>query len=1230
MKTTVQPVPNWGKYLIILLFTFLWNLKGTAQSCAGFSFTYTTTESRCVATGTITINVTGGGGSYNYRAISATDTTEFTSTNVITALPPGSYKVIVQDVSVGGCGTIEQENVIVTGNYTSPNPTLVKKEVSCAGDDGVITVASVTGGRPPFTYTILPLSASNVGASNSTGIFTNLIPGEYSIQLEDSCGGLETRIITLLEHNWNVSSAVISRSSCDSADAVITLQDNKGNTNASGSAFAGYSYGLITPAGDTIWHTSRNFRFYIGHQLSGRVVAKDPCGNIFGRIWNVPANQVLTLGTVTTSNYRCDSTFTARISGSTGLTNPSFCLYNSSDVLISCNSTGTFNNLRYGSYCIKMTDECYDTTITRCFVSVPPRPSVAAVVEQSNFTCTTFTARINSRNNLTGATYCLVRNDGTTVACNATGTFTNVPYGSYCINIASNPRCYDTTIVRCFTAARPLPVVDAVRMTSNGCNTVVVDTVRGQSEAPANTFCLYYPDGTVICNNTGVFPNVPHGNYCIRSVSDCGDTSVPYCFNTQANLPSVGANVTRTNRTCSTFTAYINDTSRLVRPLYSLYDGNNNLLRSDSIGIFTNLPYGSYCIAVKNDASCYDTTFRRCFTESRPPINVDAEITQSNETCNSFRASITGTGLTNPTYYLLNTHNDTVATNTTGVFDNVAYGAYCIVIKDGCDTTIRVCQNLTALRGIALSADRSCVVNSSQIGAQMISPYSPYSYYYYHPDGRLVHSITNSWSSNPRVDLPSLPTGSQYKVVGVDNCGQKDSAYVSPAVNILSKSFSIRQKCPSGTWATGSGDLTITSSSNPFGRVTPKLIRKNGAVINGNFTTRNGNTYTFLDLGPATYVIEYTVNSCGTKAYDTVTVNPYAAPEPLQSPVYQCDNNSFSVNSIVINGIGPFTYEITGSVPATPSIVTGPQTSPFFAINTGIVYSRIDLRVTDACNIGRTNNAHILPLGNVVISSTSQCLYQDIVLSVDAIPNATYQWYKKTSATDSTLVGTGTTYSIPFMEEDDIAMYVCKTFVNNNCLTKLSYIDMKGDCGGITLPAPLQLSARKIAEGNQLSWNVEPGAKDIEYRLERKAEGEDNYTTIALIGARNGSLQPQYTFLDDQPGAGANLYRVKRTAAGKVSYSNTVTVSNKEYGVAVYPNPVKEQFTVTINNKVAANYRIALYSIDGGEVFHKQLYNITNMTTNYATPAGLAKGTYILRITNQSANTTENVKLLFQ
>src|SRR6188768_2997597 len=234
-------------YAFLLLLLFFDRLQG--QDCSTLSFTYATSESRCVATGSITVNVSGGSGDYNYKAIGPV-TTPVTSSNIITGLAPGYYSVLVTDLSTG-C-TKQIDSIYVAGSYSDPRFQLVKTDASCLGNDGTISVANQQFGRSPFTYTIIAPSPSNVGTSNSTGSFSGLIPGEYLIQLQDSCGGIQVRRITIENYNWWFDSVSVVRNGCDMADVFIRIKDNKGNINTSGSAFGGFIYGY-SDNGDTTW-----------------------------------------------------------------------------------------------------------------------------------------------------------------------------------------------------------------------------------------------------------------------------------------------------------------------------------------------------------------------------------------------------------------------------------------------------------------------------------------------------------------------------------------------------------------------------------------------------------------------------------------------------------------------------------------------------------------------------------------------------------------------------------------------------------------------------------------------------------------------------------------------------------------------------------------------------------------------------------------------------------------
>ena len=146
--------------------------------------------------------------------------------------------------------------------------------------------------------------------------------------------------------------------------------------------------------------------------------------------------------------------------------------------------------------------------------------------------------------------------------------------------------------------------------------------------------------------------------------------------------------------------------------------------------------------------------------------------------------------------------------------------------------------------------------------------------------------------------------------------------------------------------------------------------------------------------------------------------------------------------------MGPFTYEIIGSTPATPSILAGPQSSPLFNINNGTNYSLIRLRALDACGNASLADASILPLANDEIIATSNCFLQPTTLSVDSIYNSTYSWYKKTNITDadSTLIGSASSYYIPTVLPSDTGIYICHIEVNSGCVKRTYIYDLNASC----------------------------------------------------------------------------------------------------------------------------------------------------------------------------------------
>jgi len=1197
-------------YSILILFSCLCLNKALSQTCPSLTFTYISSESRCTSTGSITVTVTSGAGNYNYKVIGPIST-PFTSSNVITGLLPGNYQLVVRDIN-NNCENT-QANVVVQGSYADPRFLLNSTDVTCAGNNGTIDVYDVQYGRAPFDYTIVSPSPSNVGINNTTGHFTNLTPGEYAIQLRDSCGGIQVRRVTIESYSWWFENVDVTRVGCDSADVTIYLRDNKGNLNSGSLSFAGFSYGIVRSIGDTLWKSSKSFRFYIGTQRSVRFVAKDNCNNISAYTWNVPNGTKPALsGSVAFSNNSC-STFTASVTGQQNLVSPNYCLRDNSNVVIACNANGIFDNIPYGSYCITTTDNCYDTTVTRCFTQTKPTPGVAANITADTYSCTTFRASVTGQANLTNPNYCLYDNSNIQLACNTTGIFPTLTYATYTITIQNG--CLDTTITRNFTVAKPLPTLLNVSNSNGNCATFTATATGSNLVNPQ--YCLFDTSGNVIiCNTTGIFTGIANGSYCVRAVS-CGDSTNSICFSGTAPIPSVNNIVQISNKTCTSFKASITGQANLTNPQYCLYDDNNIELDCNSTGIFSLLPYGSYCIKI-TDTVCNDTVITRCFSASPPTPTINGTIAKSNLGCTTFTATVSGTNLTSASYILFDALNIPIDTNSNGIFTNLPYGAYCAEIHDGCiDTIMKVCGIFSLNQSVSVTSSKNCTFDYTSLQINFSNSVAPYTIKIYHPNGLLLRDTSTTNVSTTITSLPALSTGLKYKVVGIDNCGFKDSVQITPQATHITKLAIANSKCPSSTWQNGSGDLTVNCSSNLYS-VTPKIIYKNGIPHTLNYSSNIGTSFVFSDIEPATYVVEYTMQNCTGKLYDTVSVAPYSYPSQNNSAVYQCDNNSFSVGAVVTGGVGPYEYEIIGSLPTSPSINTSPQLSPVFAINNGTTYALIRLRTIDACGNATLNDVSVLPLQNIAVSANTTCLYNNVTLSVDAIPNATYRWYYKSTATDSTLLDDSIAYNIPFLEPEETGTYVCKVSINNDCLIRATYFNLTGDCGHTLLNSSIKLKVKEAGSGNQLTW-FSNNKDQREFIIERQTENSSQFLVIGKVAIQTSG---SYSFTDKDPSGGISLYRLKVISNQTTVYSNIVKISSATGHVLAYPNPVRNKISLSFKGTMPANYKLQLINAAGQLVHQEELKNVIGGLHTINRTGAMQPGIYLLKMISSSGYTT--------
>ncbi len=1202
-----------------------------AQTCNSITATTATYESRCAATGSIKIVVSGGSGSYKYKVTGPVNS-NYTTADSITGLGAGTYTVVINDI-VNNC-TISKTNVVVAGTYLDPRFSLNVVDVSCDnGSNGSISVTGQQNGRSPFTYSIEAPSPMGVGTSNSAGVFNNLIPGDYSIRLTDSCGGIQTRTITLNNYTWWLDDYQFTKTSCDSVNGFIKVVDSRGNVSTV-NGIAGFMYGVVRHPGDTILSTNPNFSFFLNGASSIDIVAKDACGKI--KKGSSALNFNPTVGAGVNVYGKTCNTFSVSFINLKNFFGADYCLYDNNNIQIACNNSGVFNSVPYGNYCLKAHNSCPDTTISRCINVLPPPISVGSIVLVSNKNCTTFTATVTGQVGLTNPDYCIYDAGNTQLACNTSGIFTNLSYGTYCITIKDN--CQDTTISRCFTVKRPTPKIPAVIAPAYiKCSNFGI-VVNGDSLFMPQ-FCLFDSSGVkIVCNNTGIFDSLSFGNYCVSVYDACYDTTITRCFFVGAPVVTNDLSVNSSNKGCTTFTVNAS-TSNVTNPQFCLYNNNDSLIACNSTGIFNSIQYGTYC--VKLHSPCPDTLFTKCITVTPLIPSASSNVSLSNKTCTTFTASISGQkNLTNPNYCLFDSAGVQIRCSKSGSFSNLAYGSYCIKIINTCyDTTITRCFTAAPVPvSISVSTAKSCSYGFASLSVSVTGGGLPVVVKIYKPDSSLLFTKSYNYNNFTIDSIPGLVAGQTYKIIASDNCGYSDSLYKSVIASIANHSAMVTAKCPSAMWQNGSGRIEATTATN-MGVFTVNVIKKNSTVLSPQLSpnSASGGVFIFDDLEAATYVISYKLNdACNKYLYDTVVIKPYTFPNLNRSSAYQCDVSGFSVGAVVSNGVGPFSYQIIGSTPSSPSILSAPQSNPVFSVDNGTNYSLIRLRALDACGNATLADASILPLANYKIIADSNCFQSSSTLSVDTIYNATYSWYKKDNANsiDSTYLGAGYSVFVPYVSANDTGTYICHVIVNTGCVKRTYKYNLTGLCYSY-LPTLVQSFYGKFVDNYVLlNWKASQEVGLKTYVIERKNPGNDLFIELGRMSPnKNGGGINQYEFKDVMPLKGNNIYRLRMiNDNGTDHYSNTILLSKTvgETKIIVYPNPVNDKFTVSVEQSRGHNYKVSLYNLVNQVISEIFINGDNSPITQITRKPSMPNGVYILKCVDLETNQVYIQRLLFK
>lgn len=419
--------------------------------------------------GAITSTVSGGTPTYTYNWSTGSTLT------TISGLCQGNYSLTITDKN--GCQSIQSASI------TAPLPIVISTTAvptNCSNSCDGQVIASASGGTPSFTFQIntIPLPTTN-----TTGIFTNLCPGNYVVTVTDSkgCTSNSNVIVTAPPLLSAVVNSVQPSCTplCIGAATITTAGGNPGYTYTWSPAPGG-GQGTPTPSGLCIGPYTYTVQDTKGCKVVGSI--------------NIPQSIVVnitTTGTLLTCSGSCNGIANAN---PTGGQFP----YTYSWSTVPTQTTATASGLCAGPYTVNVTDGlgCVNTA-TISFVN-PPAISITSTI--TNATCN---GNCNGQISVTASggtgpfTYTWLPVGGNSP------TATNLCAGVYTLNVQDGNNCPSTKV---FTVTE-LPSLTATftpvsPSTCGGNNGSITATVSGGQNPYSYTWTPSAQTGSVATNLT--------------------------------------------------------------------------------------------------------------------------------------------------------------------------------------------------------------------------------------------------------------------------------------------------------------------------------------------------------------------------------------------------------------------------------------------------------------------------------------------------------------------------------------------------------------------------------------------------------------------------------------------------------------------------------------------------------------------------------------------------------
>ena len=595
--------------------------------------------------------VTGGTDPYTYSI----DGGNYGGSTSFNNLPAGQHTIDVRDAN--GC---IYSTIVNVGQGNGPtaidiNPT----NASCGANNGRITIADVTGGSAPYTYSV------DNGPFTGATSYTNISAGTHVVEVRDENGCSFTTLVTITSGSGPTDiDANVTDAACGADNGSIRITDVTGGN-------APYEYSIDN--GSYSGNTN-----YTGLSVGPHTIdVRDENGCIYSTTLIIGSGGGPTDIDVSTTPAACGAdNGSIRITDVTGGSGP----YQYSIDGGNYSSTTNYPNLGAGAHTVAVRDDngcVYSTTInitssggpTDIDVSTTP---AACGADNGSIRITDVTGGSGPyQYSIDGGNY------------SSTTNYPNLGAGAHTVAVRDDNGCVYSTTINITSSGGPTDIDVSTTPAACGADngSIRITDVTGGS-GPYQ----YSIDGGNYSSTTN-YPNLGAGAHTVAVRDDNGCV-----YSTTINITSSGGptdvNVTTTPAACGADNGSIRvtDVTGGSGPYQYSIDGGNYTSTTN----YSDLGAGAHTVAVRDDNGCvYSTTIN--ITSSGGPTDVN--VTTTPAACGADNGSITigtVTGGDAPYEYSV----DGGAYGSPRTYDDLGAGAHTVAVRDdnGCvySTTINI------------------------------------------------------------------------------------------------------------------------------------------------------------------------------------------------------------------------------------------------------------------------------------------------------------------------------------------------------------------------------------------------------------------------------------------------------------------------------------------------------------------------------------------------------------